>query len=68
MEIIEETTTGDIYNEAHEFNYYTAQMYASLFFTNGKVCGENNIVKGIEFSAEGKTGIAKHKEQLKMLF
>ena len=68
MQVLEETATGDIYNEAHEFNYYTAQMYASLFFTKGSICGENNIVKGTEFSTEGKTGMEKHKEQLKMLF
>ncbi len=50
------------------YNYYTAELYAGLFFTNGKVCGEDNIVKGSSFDAKGKSGVAKHKEQLKMLF
>ena len=68
MQTLEETTTGDIYNEDHAFNYYTAQMYASLFFTKDSICNETNIVKGIEFSTEGKSGMEKHKEQLKMLF
>ncbi len=68
METLEEAATGDIYDDAHNFNYYTAEMYASLFFTKDSVCGENNIVKGQEFSTEGKSGIEKHKEQLKMLF
>jgi hypothetical protein len=68
METLEEETTGDIYDERKSFNYYTANMYASLFFTKGKVCGEDNIVKGREFSTGGKTGMEKHKEQLKMLF
>jgi hypothetical protein len=68
MQTISETVTGDMYNEAKEFNYYTANMYASLFFTKGSVCGETNIVKGREFSTEGKSGMEKHKEQLKMLF
>ncbi len=68
METLEETVTGDIYNDNHEFNYYTAQMYASLFFTRDSICGETNIVKGIEFSTAGKSGMEKHKEQLKMLF
>ena len=36
------------------YNYYTAELYAGLFFTNGKVCGENNIVKGTSFDAKGK--------------
>jgi hypothetical protein len=43
-------------------------MYASLFFTKGKVCGESNVVAGNGFNLEGKSGIEKHKEQLKMLF
>ena len=68
MEILEEQVSGDIYDEDHQFNYYTAEMYASLFFTKDSVCGEDNIVKGKEFSTSGKSGMEKHKEQLKMLF
>jgi hypothetical protein len=68
METLEETTTGDFYTEDHAYNYYTAQMYASLFFTKDSVCGEDNIVAGTEFSTQGKSGLEKHKEQLKMLF
>ena len=68
MKVLNQTTTGDIYDKDSSFNYYTAQMYASLFFTKDSVCGENNIVKGHEFSTGGLSGIDKHKEQLKMLF
>lgn len=68
METISETVQGDFYNSDREYNYYTAELYAGLFFTNGKICGENNIVKGTSFDAKGKSGVAKHKEQLKMLF
>ena len=68
METVQENTTGDMYNEDKNFNYYTAELYASLFFTKTQVCGENNIVKGIEHSTKSKSGIEKHKEQLKMLF
>lgn len=68
MEVSEEQVTGDFYDDNHRYNYYTAQMYASLFFTNGIVCGETNIVAGKEFSTEGRSGMEKHKEQLKMLF
>src|SRR5688500_9501414 len=68
MQVLEETTTGNIYDENKNFNYYTGQMYAGLFFTKGTVCGENNIVKGREFSSEGLSGMEKHKEQLKTLF
>lgn len=68
MQVLDETATGNYYTDAKEYNYYTAQMYASLFFTKGNICGEDNIVKGKEFSTEGKSGMEKHKEQLKMLF
>ena len=68
METQEEQVTGDFYDDSHNYNYYTAQMYASLFFTVDSVCGEDNIVAGKEFSTAGKSGMEKHKEQLKMLF
>ncbi len=68
MEVLEEQAGGDYYDDEHQLNYYTAQMYASLFFTKGSICGEDNIVAGTAFSLEGKSGMEKHKEQLKMLF
>jgi len=36
METKEETTTGDMYDANKNFNYYTAELYASLFFTKEK--------------------------------
>ncbi|MEP6952387.1 MAG: hypothetical protein ABI863_24050 [Ginsengibacter sp.] len=68
MQVMQEASTGDMYDDHHNFNYYTAGMYAGLFFTKDSVCGEDNIVKGHEFSTEGLSGMEKHKEQLKMLF
>lgn len=68
MRVLEENKTGDIYKGNYDWNYYTASLYAGLFFTNGRVCGETNIVKGVDFSAKDKSGIEKHKAQLKMLF
>jgi hypothetical protein len=68
MQTIEEKTTGDFYDKKGSYNYTTAQMYAGLFFTQGQVCGETNIVKGRSFSTKGKSGMEKHKEQLKQLF
>ncbi|MBS1729647.1 MAG: hypothetical protein JSS67_02600 [Bacteroidetes bacterium] len=67
-QIISQKSTGDFFEKDSSYNYTTGEMYASLFFTKGKVCGENNIVAGRQFSTAGKTGIEKHKEQLKMLF
>jgi hypothetical protein len=68
MQTLDEQVTGNMYDENHQFNYYTAQMYASLFFTKDSVCGETNIVTGTEFNTKGKSGMEKNKEQLKMLF
>jgi hypothetical protein len=67
MEVLEEKTTGDMYRHGR-LNYYTAELYAGLFFTHDRICGENNIVAGIERKVKSSSGIEKHKEQLKMLF
>lgn len=68
MDILSENTSGDFYEGDGGYNYYTAELYAGLFFTKGSVCGETNIVKGIDFRPRSQKGLAKHKEQLKMLF
>ncbi len=68
MKVLQQKTTGDIFDKKGNFNYYTAELYAGLFFTKDSVCGETNIVKGFEFSTQGLSGLEKHKEQLKMLF
>ncbi len=68
MDVLEEQVTGDFYDSKKNYNYMTPELYAGLFFTKGTVCGENNIVKGRNLSTSGKSGIDKHKEQLKMLF
>jgi hypothetical protein len=68
MQKINEITTGDFYDKDSSYNYYTAELYASLFFTNEPVCGETNIVAGTERNVRSKKGMEKHKEQLKMLF
>jgi hypothetical protein len=68
MDVLNETTSGDFYDSKGDYNYYTAGMYAGLFFTKGKICNESNVVKGVNFTAKGKKGLDKNKEQLKMLF
>jgi len=68
MQVLEEKSSGDFYTDDKQYNYYTAQMYASLFFTKDSVCGETNIVGNVEFNTADKKGMEKHKEQLKMLF
>lgn len=68
MNVLKEESSGDFYLPNGDYNYYTAQMYAGLFFTKGKICGENNIVKDRQFSTSGLSGLEKRKEQLRMLF
>ncbi|HQS23895.1 MAG TPA: hypothetical protein PLC18_03410 [Sediminibacterium sp.] len=68
MDILEERVTGDFYDRSGDYNYMTPELYASLFFTKGTICGETNIVAGKKRSVAGKKGMEKHKEQLKMLF
>lgn len=67
-EVMEESITGDMYDKKRQLNYYTAEMYAGLFFARDTICGETNIVKDMAFSLKNKKGLDKHKEQLKMLF
>jgi hypothetical protein len=68
MDVLEEQTTGDFYSGNGKYNYLTPELYAGLFFTKGKICGENNIVRGRNLLTSNKSGIEKHKDQLKMLF
>lgn len=66
--VLQEATTGDYYNSKHQYNYTTADMYASLLFAIPQKCGEDNIVGNGEVSTKGLSGIEKHKAQLKTLF
>lgn len=66
MQVLEEQTTGNFYNRKKKYNYYTAELYAYLFFTNEPVCNETNIVKGSE-NERGKGQLEKNKWQLKQL-
>lgn len=57
-----EKVTGDFYTKKHHYNYYTAKLYAHLFFTEGVVCNDNNIVGNKVYS-----GSQKYEEQLRVL-
>lgn len=56
---IAETVTGDFYDIKGRFNYYTAELYAGLLFAFDTVCGESNIVKGLERNVRDKKGLEK---------
>jgi len=66
--IIEEKIAGDYYDRSGEPNYYTGQLYSSLFFSKDTVCGQSNVISDVKRSIKGKKGLDKRKEQLKMLF
>lgn len=68
MQVLDQYTTGDFFDNDGDCNYETGELYATLFFTKETVCGENNIVKGKSFTPRSSGGMQKHKEQLKMLF
>ncbi len=68
MLVLDEQSSGDFYDRKKRYNYFTAQMYAGLFFTEDTVCGENNIVKGsLSKELSGLNRIEKSKVQLKQL-
>lgn len=66
MKVLSEQHTGDFYDRKGAYNYYTATLFAYLFFTNTPVCNETNTVAGTE-QFRGKGQLEKHKWQLKQL-
>lgn len=66
--IEQQQVAGDMVDRSGNWNYYTMDMYAGLFWVRDTICGENNIVGDPNFNIRNKSGLAKHKEQLKMLF
>jgi len=66
MDVLVEKTMGDFYNRKKEYNYYTAELYAYLFFTPKPVCGETDAVANY-LHDRGKGQLEKSKYQLKQL-
>lgn len=62
MTVKSEKVSGDFYTKKRAYNYYTARLYAHLFFTEGEICNENNIVGRKVYS-----GSQKYEEQLRVL-
>lgn len=61
-----EKVTGDFFDRNREPRTFTAKMYEHLFFFQGKLCGENDIVKNSE-EDKAKGRLEKTKIQLKQL-
>ncbi len=62
MVVKHEKVTGDFYTKKKDYNYYTARLYAHLFFTKGTICNDHNIVGNKVYS-----GSQKYEEQLRIL-
>ncbi len=63
MEVSNEKVTGDFYTRKGNYNYYTAELYANLFFTKGTVCTDEQG----EDPERSSGSLARHKAQLKQL-
>lgn len=64
--VLEEQTTGDFYKRDSGYKYYTAALYAHLFFAKVPVCNETDIVAG-SMDAPESGEMAKSEYQLKQL-
>lgn len=67
MQVQEEKVTGNFYNRKRQYNYYTAELYAYLFFTTGKKCGEDDIVAGTLTKVKGNSTNESNSYKLKQL-
>ncbi len=65
-EVLEERVTGDFYERDGGYRYYTAELFAALFFAPKPVCNENDIVAGA-LDMKGKGKLEKSKYELKQL-
>lgn len=63
MEVLDQQVTGDFYTRKGNYNYYTAELYGNLFFTQGTVCVDGNG----ETPENAAGAMARHKAQLKQL-
>jgi len=64
--VLQQNTTGDFFTRSGDYNYYTAELFAYLFFTKDSVCNESDIVAGSMDSHPGGQ-MAKSEYQLKQL-
>lgn len=62
MQVFHEKHSAGFFDKKGNYNYYTAKLYAHLFFTKGKICGENNVV-----GQSKQVGSTKYEEQLRTL-
>jgi hypothetical protein len=56
MEVLEEQTTGDYFDDDHQYNYYTAQMYASCSLPPGSFAGKTILLRAPNLASMEKAG------------
>lgn len=66
MEWLHREVEGDFFKSNGNYRYYTASLYAYLFYTEGKVCGEDDLVAE-SMEERGRGRVERHKYQLKQL-
>ncbi len=68
MDMLEEEVKGNYYKnkKKKKHRYFTAELYEYLFYTDGKVCNETDILKYDDEPAEGGM-IGRSVKQLKQL-
>jgi len=64
--IIEEQSTGNFYKHNGDYNYYTAELFAYLFFAKDTICNENDIVTG-SLNEKGSGTMARSDYELRQL-
>jgi hypothetical protein len=65
-EVLKEEVTGDFYDRHGGYKYYTAELFAYLFFAKDPVCNENDVVAGA-MESHGAGKLEKSKYELKQL-
>ncbi len=64
--LITERATGDFYKRNGDYNYYTAELFAHIFFAKEPVCNETDVVAG-SLDVMQKGPMAKSEYELKQL-
>ena len=63
-QVLEQSVTGDFFDRHGDYNYYTAELFAYLFFAKDPVCNESDVVAGsMDTKAGGKMGKSKYQLQ-----
>ena len=65
-QVLQQEVTGDMLKRSGDYNYYTAELFAYLFFAKEPVCNETDIVAGA-MDERGEGQMEKSKYQLKQL-